>query len=409
MIENHDHSGMSESGGKIDYNYLKNIPSSMWQQVGTFDITGTAGESLLKGDSVCIKSDGLIYKTNSTINGAESFNFIGFATADTAIGNRVTVRVDGTYDGFNGLNPGANYNLNGTAGHIEQARRLIDWYSEANKDSDEYGLIVTRNWRGQAFTSGSFSGQLKVLRAWLGKTGGPDGNIIAHLYASTGTLGVDAKPTGSPLASSTTINCSDVGAYGWVDFTFNTPHNLVASTNYCIVLTSTNSGGSANCVRWGSDASSPSHAGNAFYSADGSTWTASSAYDLCFMLYSGVPITNPTDVGTAISETELKINAYPTVQKIGQLSITAIGITSVTLGFRPQYIQFFAANASDCSLGFADENSNMCSEMQTPSNKAAACIYIGSTSARVFITDTGFIMDVTAYTTTAYVTYIAVK
>jgi len=387
---------------------------------GPPSVNGTSGEAISIGNSVCIKSDGLIYKTNSTISGPESFGFMGFAsTATSGAGETITVTIAGISDGFTDLQPGAYYTLNGTPGHIEQTRKMIDWVSEAGVDDDSGDLYLAIDWRYNTFKSGSYVGQVKAAQIWIKKVGTPNGVLRAHIFDCTGTPGAGAEPTGSALATSNSINCVDLTtSYQWIQFVFDTPAILSPSTNYCIVMETTNTiNSAANATTWGIDATLPTknnHGGNSGRGNNGTTWTVDNAEELAFMLYSGIIITNPSDVGTAISSTQLSINPYGTIQKMGQITVTALGQTAVNLGFRPQYIQFFATqNTTNNSQGFADENSNMCSGCDGASgfNNATLCVYMGSgdTSCRAFITDTGFILDCTVWDATVYLTYIAIK
>ena len=383
---------------------------------GPPSVNGTSGEAIAIGDAVCIKSDGFIYKTNSTISGPESFGFMGFAsTATTGAAETITITIAGIADSFTGLQPGAYYTLNGTAGNIEQARRMIDWVSEMGVDDTGY-LYNNRDWRYTTFATGTYDGQVKAVLGWFKKLGAPNGVLRAHIFDCTGTPGVDAEPTGSALATSGDISCNAglTATYQWIQFTFATPLTLVASTNYCLVFETTNTLTSSNAPTWGADITLPTknnHGGNAGYGTTGAAWTIENTREAAFMLYSGIIITNPSDVGTAISTTQLSINPYGTIQKMGQITLTAVGQTTVTLGFRPQYIQFFATQtvANNFSLGFTDENNNMCTGYDGQST--TLCIYLGSgdTSARAFITDTGFILDTTVWDANTWVTYIAIK
>ncbi|HEU4588148.1 MAG TPA: hypothetical protein VFS11_05855 [Gemmatimonadales bacterium] len=82
-----------------------------------------AGEALVAGDAVYIKSDGKLWKSNGTaVNAAAAC--IGFAAGDTDAGEACTVFGIGSrwrYDKAGGLTPGANYYIAATAGRLDTA------------------------------------------------------------------------------------------------------------------------------------------------------------------------------------------------------------------------------------------------------------------------------------------------
>jgi len=63
----------------------------------------------------------------------------------------------------------------------------------------------------------------------------PTGNAVARLYAMTGVLGTNGKPTGAALATSQNVDISTVGAaFTWVSFIFTDEYEMQAGQNYCI-------------------------------------------------------------------------------------------------------------------------------------------------------------------------------
>jgi len=101
---------------------------------------------------------------------------------------------------------------------------------------------VSQAWR---FTTGAAKYYLKSCKIKVVVPNlYPTGTVRAALYASTGTFGSSAKPTGSPLATSATINistlpnlsCDAAKAFPKI-FTFSSPYAEVSkNVVYCIAL-----------------------------------------------------------------------------------------------------------------------------------------------------------------------------
>lgn len=192
---------------------------------------------------------------------------------------------------------------------------IVDSYSEANQDDitsittvhpSSNALYSTK---GQSFTGNGQS--IYSAKFYVKKQLGTPGNCIARLYAHTGTWGSTGTATGSPLDSSNVYNA---GAFATsltlIEFTGFSGYTLVNGTHYCIVLEAYDGTWDAsNYIVVGSDISSPTHAGNMVWYADGA-WGYESAYDLCFYVY-GVTVgwtgkisgvTNPAEVmGVAVA------------------------------------------------------------------------------------------------------------
>jgi hypothetical protein len=166
---------------------------------------------------------------------------------------------------------------------------LIDSYPESNYNGDRAIYNSADLYFGEAFNNPTQC-ILDSAKFWLKKTGSPTGIIYAQIYASTGTLGTDAKPTGSVLATSTGISSSVLSGVNHELITFNFTGSdritLNASTDYILVIGNIGGGlDSSNYVYIGVDTTSPTYAGNQSRSTDGSTWIASSTADLIFYIY----------------------------------------------------------------------------------------------------------------------------
>lgn len=161
------------------------------------------------------------------------------------------------------------------------AEFLVDSYSESNKDNN---FIMPTNYSdiGQSFTV-SKAGKLSRCQFYLSKSSSPSGNILAKLYAHSGTYGTSSITTGAALATSDAIVASTVGAgYALITFTFSGANQYpLALGYYCI---NCNYSGAA-AINIGEDESSPGHGGNLILGLT----TQYAAGDLCFYVYAKTP------------------------------------------------------------------------------------------------------------------------
>ncbi len=209
-----------------------------------------------------------------------------YASASVGTNNlRLAVNDNGTTnDVFN-----ANGAIGTTAAYVRKhyatppaASSTIDSYVEANKDSshDLGAFVPILVAAGQSFTA--TASVLGSAVFYLAKVGTPTGDMVAKLYASTGTHGTSAVPDGSALASSDVIDASTLtGSFVLTTFTFS-GSNRVTLTNgvvYIIVIECLTVDAS-NKVSVGCDGSTSAHGGNrCLYQT---SWTASGATDLIF-------------------------------------------------------------------------------------------------------------------------------
>lgn len=173
---------------------------------------------------------------------------------------------------------------------------LKDSYSETNEDTfhglvDNHPSATGNSAGGQALTAGA-TFTLTSLKFYLKKTGSPTGTAYARLYASTGTVGTNAKPTGGVLASSAGFDVSTLTTnYALTTFDFSgDPYELQNGTDYCIAFEAQASGtcDGSNFAGMGLDGSSPSHGGSCFYYNNG--WQDLAANDTCFYMYGTLPL-----------------------------------------------------------------------------------------------------------------------
>ncbi len=118
---------------------------------------------------------------------------------------------------------------------------IVDSYSESNRDADAaiYNVHPTASaaWPSASYQSFTGDGQnLFSCKFYLAQVGTP-GNLIARLYAHSGTFGSSSVPTGAALDSSNTVDANTIcGSIVLVAFTCFTSYTIVNGTKNNIVL-----------------------------------------------------------------------------------------------------------------------------------------------------------------------------
>ena len=171
---------------------------------------------------------------------------------------------------------------------------LIDSWSETNRD-DSTPLVVLHpsaaggqvSSVGNSFTCSVAGYNLSSAKFYLQKVGTPVGNLVAILYAVTGTYGTDnCKPTGIALATSNTVAMGGLStSWTLTEFTFPVPRYGLAINYYfiqCQVQSATTIDTTTNYVRVGEDAGG-GHSGNYSQYVNGE-WI-SYTLDDCFYVY----------------------------------------------------------------------------------------------------------------------------
>lgn len=142
---------------------------------------------------------------------------------------------------------------------------------------------------GQSFTNTDAS-VLTSVSFYLARTAGTGtGTLSAEIYATTGTQGTSAVPTGAALAESDAVDenllpvTSTLGSFEEVVFDFPAGVSLQEDTVYCIVLALNES---TLTIRTAADTSGSTHEGNGSLAnnAVGSSWTQA-AIDFCHAVY----------------------------------------------------------------------------------------------------------------------------
>lgn len=159
---------------------------------------------------------------------------------------------------------------------------LLGSYSTAYRDSwtqMQSGLYPPEE--GQTFSL-SMARYITSVQFYLSKQLSPSGNITMNIYSTTGTVGVNATPTGS-VRGSATFPASSVAAYpSWTlaTFTLGTPCYVPAGG--CAVTLYYQ--GPAMIMQ-GIDVSSPTASGNWCNKAFDNTWTGQNNVASCFSAY----------------------------------------------------------------------------------------------------------------------------
>ena len=136
---------------------------------------------------------------------------------------------------------------------------------------------------------------------YLAKFGSPTGSAFFYLYNVTGTLGSTSVPTGTEIATSTSISVSGLtGTYTAVTRTFT---GVTLSPGLYAVAVQYTGGDSSNALLASLDTSSPTHAGNYAYKGGTTTWTASTN-DVVFTVTGTLLFSlSPSDSTLAVSST----------------------------------------------------------------------------------------------------------
>jgi len=167
---------------------------------------------------------------------------------------------------------------------------LIDSYSESNSVG---GISVSGIGGFSKSAAQSFKGnggELTSVKFYLENDTSATGSAYAKIYASTGTYGTNAIPTGSALATSGAFDVSALSSFELIEFTFTGENQITLEDGiaYCVAIEFNVAG---EAIGVGFDNSSPTHSGNAASTYDLSSWRALN-YDVCFYVY-GEPITTP--------------------------------------------------------------------------------------------------------------------
>lgn len=211
---------------------------------------------------------------------------------------------------------------------------LVDSYDESNQNNFTQLGSGSYTAFGQSFTGNAE--KLESCKFFLRKTGSPTGNVVAKLYAHSGTFGTSSVPTGAALATSDNFNIATLTtSFQLITFTFTGAQQYLmsAGTKYFIAIEYTGGGGS-DLLEPGYDTSSPTHAGN--MARDFGGWGSASGADACFYVYS-IPATTTytitANVG-AFALTGIAATFFKTLNLIASAGAFVLTGSAVGLGRR---------------------------------------------------------------------------
>lgn len=140
--------------------------------------------------------------------------------------------------------------------------------------NNNYSRIYGTLKKGQGFTS-SVNHTPTKINVQIGYSGTPPTTTYIELYAASSDL-----PTGSVLASgsiaSTSFPAGTANTIAWTDITWSyvSPGFYIqAGVKYIIVIYTTNSGNTSNCINWRFTDDTTDYSGGKRCSYDGSAWS----------------------------------------------------------------------------------------------------------------------------------------
>jgi hypothetical protein len=192
---------------------------------------------------------------------------------------------------------------------------VADSYSETHFTTEtDYGSGSSF---GQSFTA--IDGTVDSAKFYLKQNGGLTGDLVAHIYAHSGTFGTSSVPIGAPLATSAPVDAATLGtSYSLVTFVFDNTVSLAGGQAYVLVLDAVNSTGSYTWVRL-ERSGIPGHPGNLSSNMGGGGWNAYAIFDIPFYVYE-----TPTPVGETTPPEVTDVTAVPDPQTFcGDVTVSA--------------------------------------------------------------------------------------
>jgi hypothetical protein len=217
-----------------------------------------------------------------------SLNLISGCDFTFSQGHAIQVTAAGTWAFTN--NSVSGYGANETTSAFiwnDATPTTLTSYSESNQDTTVQLYSGANTAIAQTFTTGASPGTLSALRFYIRKVGSPTGNVVAHLYATSG-----GAPTGAALASSENVDITGIGtSYALEVFPIlqdsQAGYALSGTTTYAWVL-EYSGGDSSNRLEVGVDNSAPGHSGTGYLYTG--SW-ASQTWDVCHYAYTGGAVT----------------------------------------------------------------------------------------------------------------------
>lgn len=224
-------------------------------------------------------------------------------------------------------------------------------YAWSNQDGT-YQLYYGLQGASQSFDTGASSGVLSRAQFYMYQSGTPAGNIVANLYAHSGTFGSSSIPTGDPLATSNAVAADSLPtSIGVVDFEFEDEYTMSAYTNYVIAVEYDDEGP----VYIGYDGTSPIHSGNAA-TTNGTTWTPDNTKDLVHRVLIGA-VVHVTNLDGANASTAVELGEPPSATKIETPVVVTVHVED-TSGSNIQNAQTYIADSATGTIVLMNEDTN---------------------------------------------------
>lgn len=398
------------AGGDSDANFKIDPTNGVLISGGLNNINQfTANEAIAVGKAVYIlSSNGRSAKTDST-DYTKAEGYVGFAkTSAAGAASTHYVQSSGKVTGFSGLTAGRNY-------YLAKIGTTDSNISQTNSESDY-----------QTFNGGAF------IKAWQFTISNPakiSSIIVRALREGTPgdirfALRKGTATGNAPAGAEPTVWTSDYAytTFGTVaaEYTLDLDElSLTADTYYLVawVPSGTHDAGNRYIFYGGSGAGTIDS-----YTATGAAWDSfnNAAYLKVNYIDNGVTyatgdITDyffayPKIAGIAVSATELFILGSDGKVSNGTITISAVGVTTVTLGYRPKKITVFAnfnatsSQGSQTALGIA-------TTISTGAASSVSTTLLWSLSAgsggTAIITDTGFMLVCSTFTATSHLAWTA--
>jgi hypothetical protein len=205
--------------------YLKYDTSNGFRLLGSVEAVSLleAGIALTEGQAVVIYSDGKVYSSDSLVSTMTS-SFIGFCTANTALGSLAPIVITGQSTHQAGLTTASNYYLNDATHTIDQSDTVINGSAFA---------IGTSETRYQSFTTGSSVNHISSIKVEM--SGAATEDITLRIRTGSGV--------GGTLLLTMTQSVNPIST---PEVTFYLPYPLAVSPSTQYSMTFVSSGNSVN-------------------------------------------------------------------------------------------------------------------------------------------------------------------
>jgi hypothetical protein len=180
-------------------------------------------------------------------------------------------------------NSTASYDIYNAKIVVDQSGGSLTIASLTTGQSNAINLGDTFHGSGQSFVGDGRT--LASTTFWIQKDGSPTGNAVSKIYASTGSNGTTAKPTGAALATSDNVDVTTISGASTnpVSFQFSGGNQITLTNGTVYIAVIEYTGGDVtNNLVIAVDSSSPPDTGNGSYANTSFSWTADSGIDFLY-------------------------------------------------------------------------------------------------------------------------------